>query len=93
MTNAEHIVAHIVADLAQRFVSSWRADVWDYVAGDLRGALIDSLIVEALRAAQAAGGDYTVAPRVVLEWRSALVKALAAGVRGPGRHLRTFVIE
>lgn len=93
MTTADHIVAHIVADLAQRFVSSWRRDIWDYVASDIRGALIDSLIIEALRAAQAAGGDFTVTPQTVLEWRSELVKQLAAGVRQPGRGRRAFTIE
>lgn len=92
MSLGEQDSARLVADLAQRFVTSWRVTIWDHVTADLRGAMIDSLIVEALRHAQAAGGGFLISPSAVLEWRRLLVEQLAAGIY-QGKRRRTFMIE
>lgn len=83
----------IVREIARKFVDSSIAKLWYFVTSDVRNALIDSIVMDAVRMAHAVDNNTALTPAQLLEFRAALVKALHDGVpRGPAGR-RHFTID
>ena len=83
----------IIREIARRFVASDRAKLWPFVVSDVRDALIDSVVMDAVRMAHAVDNETPLTPAELMEFRAALVKALHDGVpRGSAGSVH-FTIE
>lgn len=70
-----------VLDIAQRFADSRWASVWMLFGEDIRGAIIDSIIMTEMRIADCADSKLTFTATDVIDLRERVVAALSAGVR------------
>lgn len=74
--------------LASKFCDSWQAKLWPFVTYDVRDALIDSVIMDSVRMANAVDNVAPIPPADLIAFRDAFVAALAAGVpRGAQRRV------
>lgn len=85
--------ATTIRTIAREFASSSLAKLWNFVTTDVRGALVDSLVMNHLRMADAADNGTPHTPAEIIEFRDRLVAQLEAGIpRGSAGRLR-FLLE
>jgi hypothetical protein len=83
----------VIREIARQFVASDRAKLWYFVTSDVRDALIDSVVMDAVRMAHAVDNNTALTPAQLLEFRAALVKALHDGVPRGSAGRRHFTID
>jgi hypothetical protein len=83
----------IVREIARQFVTSDRAKLWYFVTSDIRNALVDNVVMDAVRMAHAVDNNTPLTPAQLLEFRAALVKALHDGVPRGSAGRRHFTID
>lgn len=68
-----------VRELARKFHRSWRAELWCFVADDVRAALIDSMVMESVAMAHAVDAQRPLTPMQIMELRCDLAEELHRG--------------
>lgn len=76
--------------LAIELAQSWRGQIWDDLGERVRGALVDSLIMEHVRAADVADVQSPITPAQLVGFRETILTTLALGVAPRGRMKRRY---
>lgn len=73
-----------VKEVAQDFLTSWRAQLWPLVTDDVRHALIDSAVMHCVRMADVVDNNTPLLPSQLVDFRNQLITRLRFGVRTGG---------
>jgi membrane protein CcdC involved in cytochrome C biogenesis len=77
-----------VDQAARAFASSSKADAWFMFGAEMQRAIIDSIVMDAIRMADVAGSMIQLTAGEIVLFRVAVEVALAAGVKKHSRAMR-----
>lgn len=77
-------------EVAQEFLTSWRAELWGLVTDRVKHALIDSAVMHCVRMAEAIDNTIVMRPSDLLDFRDRVIAQLRSGVRTGGHQSLQF---